>query len=215
MSLTAKTKTKEEAMAFFAAKRGKELPTGLLACYSKPMNHIVVKARLFALKAHKDQKYGEFPYSKHLEDVVNTLSTYYPEDTLSETVLAAAWLHDTIEDTEFTFKQIFEEFGRNIARIVFACTDEPGANRKERHARTYPKLMAAGREAIAVKLADRISNINHSLKHNHSMFEMYQKEYPDFKKALHLPGELKAMWATLDMLMEYHRIESPKEKKNG
>lgn len=120
-------------MAFFAARRGKELPTGLLACYSKPMDHIVQKAKLLALRAHKDQKYGEFPYSKHLEDVVTTLSTYYPEDSLSETVLAAAWLHDTIEDTGWTFQAIFEEFGRHIARIVFACTDEPGANRKEIH----------------------------------------------------------------------------------
>ena len=170
------------------------------------------KAKLFALQAHRDQKYGEFPYSYHLEKVSENLNKYRPGD-LNESCFVAAWLHDTIEDTEITFQQLFDEFGRTVARIVFACTDEPGANRKERHERTYPKLMAAGRDAIAVKLADRISNVEHSLHYNHGMFQMYQKEYPDFKKALHLPGELKEMWATLDTLMQFHKIEPPKQKK--
>lgn len=167
------------------------------------------KAKLFAVQAHKGQKYGEFPYMHHLAEVFNVLRDHSIED---EAVLTAAWLHDTIEDTDTTFKKVFEEFGRVVARIVFACTDEPGANRKERHERTYPKLMAAGRDAIAVKLADRIANVQHSLKHNHGMFQMYQREYFEFKNSLHLPGELKDLWATLDVLMEYHRIESNDEE---
>lgn len=169
----------------------------------------VEKAKLFALKAHGDQKYGELPYEKHLQDVVSILAERFFStgiDESSDTLLAAAWLHDVIEDTDVTFQQVFEEFGRHVARIVFACTDEPGKNRKERHERTYPKLMASGREAIAVKLADRIANLNHSMTHNHGLFKMYQKEYAAFKQALHLPGELKEMWATLDVLMQ-HKVE--------
>lgn len=170
----------------------------------------IEKARLFALNAHKGQMYGEFPYEKHLTDVVEVISSYTGATELDNAILAAAWLHDSIEDTDVTFKDVFEEFGRVVARIVFACTDEPGKNRRERHERTYPKLMAAGRDAIAVKLADRISNVRHSLKFNHSMFQMYQREYADFKAALHLPGELKEMWAILDVLMTYHQVEEPK-----
>ncbi len=168
---------------------------------------IVEKARQFAIKAHGDQKYGDHPYEKHLQDVVDVLDKHFLKKSDSDgigsdtMIIAAAWLHDTLEDTDITFEQMFNEFGRYVVRIVFACTDEPGKNRRERHERTYPKLMAAGREAIAVKLADRIANVQHSVKNNHNMFKMYLKEYPDFKKALHLPGELKEMWAVLDVLM--------------
>ena len=179
---------------------------------------IIEKAKLFAIKAHNDQKYGELPYSYHLERVYENIDRLYPTrrgdliEASEEAVFIAAWLHDTLEDTDTTFDQLFQEFGRVVARLVFACTDEPGKNRKERHERTYPKLKAAGRDAIAVKLADRLANIQHSLKHNHGMFQMYQREYPDFKAALHLAGELKEMWAELDVLMAT-KIEPPKEKK--
>jgi guanosine-3',5'-bis(diphosphate) 3'-pyrophosphohydrolase len=178
----------------------------------------IEKAKLFAFNAHGDQMYGEFPYSRHLQNVVDALNETYPtcrpetdhpleqEMNNRTAVTVAAWLHDTIEDTSVTFEDVFNEFGRIVARIVFACTDEPGKNRKERHERTYPKLIAAGRDAIAVKLADRIANVRHSVTHNHGMFQMYQKEYAEFKKALHLPGELKEMWATLDVLMQ-HKVE--------
>lgn len=162
---------------------------------------ILEKARLFAIKAHANQKYGDLPYEYHLAMVFNKLVENDAGDVLGEAVLAAGWLHDTLEDTPVTFDDMFREFGRHVARIVFACTDEEGKNRKERHQRTYPKLKAAGREAIAVKLADRISNVQHSLKCNHGMFKMYKKEYPEFKEALHLAGELKKLWAELDVLM--------------
>ncbi len=165
------------------------------------MSSSIEKARLFAIKAHANQKYGDLPYEYHLSKVAEKLAENAEGDTLGEAVLVAGWLHDVIEDTPITFDNLFREFGRHVARIVFACSDEPGKNRRERHERTYPKLKAAGREAIAVKLADRIANVEHSLKHNHSMFKMYKKEYPEFKDALHLAGELKKMWAELDVLM--------------
>ncbi len=167
---------------------------------------IAEKARLFAISRHGDQKYGEHPYSKHLTDVTNLLK----EQGFDEYTVAAGWLHDVIEDTDVTFEDIFDEFGKTIARWVFACTDEQGANRKERHERTYPKLLVAGREAMAVKLADRISNCRNAVEHNHGMLQMYQKEYSAFKMYLHVPGELKEMWAILDVLMQ-HKIEPEKK----
>ena len=156
-------------------------------------------------------KYGYEPFTFHFVPMVRHAKEL--ADKLGgdkEVIVLAAWLHDIIEDTSITFQEVFYEFGRHVARIVFACTDEPGKNRRERHERTYPKLMAAGRDAIAVKLADRIANMEHSLQYNHGMFKMYQKEYPEFKKALHLPGELKEMWAALDVLMQ-HRLEPEKK----
>lgn len=155
-------------------------------------------ARHFAILAHKDQKYGDLPYEYHLEKVAENVRMY-TDDVYSR---AAAYLHDTVEDTDVTFEKIFEEFGRRTARLVLAVTNEPGANRKEKATRTYPKIMAGGREAVLIKLADRIANVEHSVKHNHGMFKMYKKEYPKFRRSLKLPGELKEVWAKLDMLFE-------------
>lgn len=163
--------------------------------------HTYEKAKQFATKAHGDQKYGDFDYTKHLQDVEDVLKEF--DQFCTPYMCAAGWLHDTIEDTDITFDKMVDEFGRNLARVVFAVSDEPGKNRKERHERTYPKLRAAGRDAICVKLADRIANVRHSLTYNHGLYKMYQKEYVDFRAYLKMPGELKEMWAALDVLMLY------------
>ena len=174
---------------------------------------IVESAKAYAASHHGTQRYGKgelsFPYTKHLGDVAAVVEEFLH---LREGVgdgshlIAAAWLHDTVEDTSVTFENVLEEFGRNIARIVFAVSNEPGKNRRERHERTYPKIRAAGRDALIVKLSDRIANVRHSVKHNHGMVMMYKREYKDFRAYLKIPGELKSMWAELDVLMR-HLVE--------
>lgn len=159
---------------------------------------LVEKAKYFAHAAHEGQMYGAYSYTNHLYDVVTVLTDH---DITDEYVITAAWLHDVLEDTNTTFDELMVDFGRNIARLVYAVTDEPGENRTARHERTHPKILAAGRHATAIKLADRIANSTFSRKHNHSMLKKYQSEYPAFKSKLRIPGELKALWATLDLLM--------------
>lgn len=162
------------------------------------INSLVEKAKCFAHAAHSNQMYGPYSYTKHLFDVVRVLDNH---DMKNDYIIAAAWLHDVLEDTNTTFEELMIDYGRNIARLVYAVTDEPGENRAERHARTHPKILAAGREATAIKLADRIANATFSKEHNHSMLAMYQSEYPVFKQKLRIPGELKTLWASLDLLM--------------
>ena len=78
----------------------------------------VEKAKLFALKAHGDQKYGESPYEKHLQDVADVIAEYIDiGDPSLAVLLNGAWLHDVIEDTDVTFQQVFEEFGRHVADV--------------------------------------------------------------------------------------------------
>jgi len=163
------------------------------------MTALIDKAKRFAIEAHGDQKYGKHPYEYHLRKATRVIDKFFFGE--KEYLIVCTWLHDTIEDSDVTFRDVFDEFGRNIARIVYAVTDEPGKSRQERHERTYPKLIAAGYEAIAVKLADRIANVENSLKYNHDLFKMYRKEYRGFRDALRLPGELKDMWAHLDNLI--------------
>jgi hypothetical protein len=76
-------------------------------------------------------------------------------------VIAAAWLHDTVEDTEATLEDIRNEFGDHVARLVGELTDvsKPSdGNRAVRKAIDRAHLAGASPEAKSVKLADLIDN---------------------------------------------------------
>lgn len=153
-------------------------------------------ARRFAIRAHKDQKYStEFPYAFHLQQVENILMTFgiYDED-----MRIAAWLHDTLEDTEVTYEEIETYFGSNVTALVSAVTEPKGGNRAWRHQQTYPRI-ASIPQAITLKLADRLANVEASGK-----LEMYRKEHVEFKKALFDPAcdhPTLLMWQYLDSLV--------------
>ncbi len=167
-------------------------------------------AAMFAAGAHAGQKYGSsLPYHHHLQMTVNVLTRFLAAERLeSVTLVTAAWLHDTMEDTDVRYDDIFRYFGERIANIVDAVTDRPGENRRARHAATYPVMrFTGGDEAVMVKLADRIANVEYSITNLEAgKVRMYRKEWDDFQllvgrsNATH-PVEVK-MWAHLDTLME-------------
>ena len=153
---------------------------------------MINKARQFAIEAHKDTRYGELSYDYHLKAVVNAMGEA-PEEAI-----AAAWLHDTVEDTSATLHDIREQFGGRVARLVDCVTDEPGANRKERKAGMYKKLAAGPAAARRIKLADRIANMEASIE-NPKLAAMYVKEFPEFIRVCGVDEEnndliLRAMW---------------------
>jgi len=159
-------------------------------------------ARSVATFMHSLQTYGDGQsYTKHLQEVADTLEEF---DVVDPDLIAAAWLHDIVEDTPASMGQIEEFFGKRIARLVHAVTSERGLNRKERNSKTYLKLLEYP-EAIQVKLADRISNVRNSVAtaNNTRFYDMYQKEYESFREVLYKEGEFTKMWNTLDLLMKY------------
>ena len=101
------------------------------------------RARRLALAAHGDQRYGKQPYRVHLEHVEEVVRRFPHDDVM----LAAAWLHDTVEDTSLTIEEVEREVGAEVAAIVAAVTDEPGDSRKARKTATLVKLAAAGAAA--------------------------------------------------------------------
>jgi (p)ppGpp synthase/HD superfamily hydrolase len=115
----------------------------------------------FAGAAHQEQMYGESPYVFHLAaaDTVLRDAGYQ----VLHPVRIAIWLHDIVEDTTVTLEQIEKRFGKYISNLVYAVTNEPGT-RKERAKDTYLKISAWGEDAIAIKLADRIANMENSLR---------------------------------------------------
>lgn len=159
--------------------------------------NLVGRARAFALEAHKETRYGALPYEFHLKAVVAAL----PAGS-SEEVIAAAWLHDTVEDTPATLHEIRTLFGGKVARLVDSVTDEPGETREARKALTYRKLAVAPVEARTLKLADRVANMTASIE-NPKMKEKYRKEFPEFIRWVGTDPEnaelvLKAFWLYLD-----------------
>ena len=157
------------------------------------------EARMVAVKAHSNQSYDEiFPYDKHIDDVADVIKRF----GYSGKYIVAAYLHDTIEDDGISYNDVMKHFGTEIAEIVFCVTDELGRNRKEKKEKTLPKT-ASNPDAIIVKLADRIANIEHGGK-----IDMYAKEYDEFKLALFLntPLDAKIMWSHLEILLKINLV---------
>ena len=81
---------------------------------------LLENAELFAKSKHagKLKKSGN-TYSNHLENVVSRLKSL---GIIDEEVLCAGWLHDILEDTDTSFDELFEKFGRRIAVLTLSLT---------------------------------------------------------------------------------------------
>jgi (p)ppGpp synthase/HD superfamily hydrolase len=168
------------------------------------------KARNLAFSLYKDIKYGSVPYTDHLHDVASILLTFeFPSDSLG----AAAWLHDSIEDRLLTFEQVHREFGPRVSALVWSVTDGRIGNRAFRKAASYAKMQKVPK-AILLKIADRIANVRACVKtENEKLLAMYQKEQAEFQKQLQQVSE-KAypkcvpMWEHLQSVIQPDSAES-------
>lgn len=168
---------------------------------------LVYDARAFALERHADQRYGDFPYAFHLELVERTLGEFGLTRRTAPALVAAAWLHDVVEDSEATLTLVRERFGPDVAALVDAVTDGHGDTRAERKQVVYEKIRAHDRNgeprATALKLADRIANVRSAVElERPRKLAMYQKEMPAFREGLYRVGQLEDMWAMLTMILD-------------
>ena len=165
----------------------------------KTLTHADIKRAMeLARDIHAAQKYDEYPYFHHLEQVVDVLKKFNINDV---EILIAGWLHDSLEDSSTSYSDLEKEFGTEVAEIVFCLTDELGRTRKEKKEKTYPKSRS-NPKSIVVKLADRIANVEHSKERNSSQFYMYQKEQQEFEQHLRLYKHVDDMWNYLCKLLE-------------
>ncbi|WP_455916406.1 HD domain-containing protein [Pantoea agglomerans] len=125
------------------------------------MDSLEEQARRYATKAHAEagqrRKYTDEPYIVHPAAVVELVRSV----TDNEVMLAAAWLHDTVEDTPSTLNDISNFFGPEVAELVEMLTDCPPANAKNRAARKvahFRHTAKASADAQTIKLADIIDN---------------------------------------------------------
>ncbi|WP_456404911.1 HD domain-containing protein [Thiolapillus sp.] len=143
------------------------------------MSDLVKQARIFATSAHQRidhrRKYTQQPYEVHLKAVAALVK----EVGGSDEMIAAAWLHDTVEDTPATHHDIEKAFGAKVASLVYELTDvsKPSdGNRPIRKAIDRNHLAAASSRAQTIKLADLIDNARDICKHDENFARVYIAE---------------------------------------
>lgn len=125
--------------------------------------NLLDRAILFAVKAHAgtERRGKGFPYIVHPLEAVSIVATM----TSDQELLAAAALHDTLEDTAVTAAEIEAEFGHRVASLVVSETDRmiPGMGEAEswheRKKASMDHLGESSRETKMVALGDKLSNM--------------------------------------------------------
>jgi (p)ppGpp synthase/HD superfamily hydrolase len=100
---------------------------------------------------------GSEPYINHLAEVANLLSI--ATDGADAGLVAAGWLHDTLEDTETTHRELAEKFGERVAALVVEVTDDMTLPKDQRRRRQVVEAPKKSPGAKLIKIADKISNI--------------------------------------------------------
>lgn len=126
---------------------------------NKPLNtELLDRAIIFAVKAHSgtERRGKGFPYIIHPMEAMEIVATITPDQEL----LAAAALHDTVEDTDVTIDDIRKEFGDRIASFVQAESvgDDEGTWH-ERKRKAIDRISKASHEAKIVAMGDKLSNM--------------------------------------------------------
>ena len=131
---------------------------------NKPLDtDLLDRAVIFAVRAHSgtERRGKGFPYIVHPMEAVEIVATM----TADQELLAAAVLHDTVEDTDVTIDRLREEFGDRVASLVASESDtfEEGVSEEESwHSRkqaAIERLANASRDAKIVALGDKLSNM--------------------------------------------------------
>ena len=153
------------------------------------------RAICFAVQAHHNtERRGKgFPYIVHPMEAVEIVATI----TADQELLAAAALHDTIEDTDVTVEQIREAFGDRVAELVHAESDQingelfNGENEEEtwheRKQAAIDRLAKASHDAKIVALGDKLSNMR-------AIWRDYQIKGDDIWNIFHVKDKASHEW---------------------
>lgn len=168
---------------------------------------LIHEAIEFAAVKHRNQvrKGTDTPYIVHPMEVMYILA----ENGCDETVIAAGLLHDTVEDAGATLKEIEEKFGKEVADIVAAESEDKSKSWQERKQTTIDRLPDVSFEAQLVCCADKLANVR-------SMFYDYQKIGEKLWERFNAPKE-KIAWyyaGTVDALSVLEDYDMYQELKN-
>lgn len=140
---------------------------------------LILKALNFAAGKHNDQRRKDSqssPYINHLIGVAETL--WSVGDVRDESLLVAAILHDTLEDTDTSSDEIRTEFGEEVLAIVLEVTDDKSLPKQTRKQLQVEHAPHKSDKAKLLKIADKINNIRDIIKSPPADWSMErQQEY--------------------------------------
>lgn len=147
---------------------------------------LLIDALAFAALKHRDQRRKDpeaSPYINHPIALSRVLSV---EAGLHDArLLAAAVLHDTLEDTQTTFEELRERFGKAVATVVREVTDDKTLPKADRKRLQIEHAMHLSRRARLVKLADKICNVRDIASNPPPTWPLQRRrEYFDWAKAV-------------------------------
>ncbi len=147
---------------------------------------LVLQALAFAAHKHRDQRRKDIVASPYINHPIQLADVLCNEGGVTDSeVLAAAILHDTIEDTRTTEEELAETFGKSIAGIVVEVSDDKSLCKSDRKQQQIDHAPHISHKAKLVKLADKICNLRDVLKSPPAGWDLQRRqEYFDWAKAV-------------------------------
>ncbi len=145
---------------------------------------LIIKALAFAAHKHRDQRRKDVKASPYINHPIALAHVLYHEGGVSDAgVIAAALLHDTIEDTETHAREIAHEFGEEICAVVLEVSDDTRLDKVDRKRLQIERSAQASHSARLVKLADKICNLRDMLTNPPATWDLSRRrEYFDWAK---------------------------------
>jgi GTP diphosphokinase / guanosine-3',5'-bis(diphosphate) 3'-diphosphatase len=145
---------------------------------------LLFDALAFAAHKHRAQRRKDKEASPYINHPIALADVLVNEGGVDDPVaLAAAVLHDTVEDTETSYAELREHFGKEVADVVLEVTDDKTLDKAERKARQVAHAHKLSGRAKLVKLADKICNLRDIVSNPPATWPLERKqEYYEWAK---------------------------------
>lgn len=121
---------------------------------------LILRAAAFAADRHRTQRRKDVEASPYINHPLKVAAILAEEGGIADPhVLAAALLHDTVEDTETNIEEVHDRFGSEVAGIVAEVTDDKSLQKADRKRLQVERSGSKSNGAKLVKLADKIANL--------------------------------------------------------
>lgn len=145
---------------------------------------LILRAVAFAAHKHRDQRRKDSDASPYINHPIQLAKVLWEEGGVRDPeVIAAALLHDTLEDTETTWQELRGEFGEEIADVVLEVTDTKWIKKEVRKRLQVARARYSSEKARLVKLADKICNLRDVAAHPPAGWSLERRrQYFDWAK---------------------------------
>lgn len=145
---------------------------------------LILRAVAFAAHKHRDQRRKDSGASPYINHPIQLAEVLWEEGGVRDPeVIAAALLHDTLEDTETTWQELRGEFGEEIANLVLEVTDTPWIRKRARKRLQVTRARYSSDKAKLIKLADKICNLRDVAAHPPAGWSLERRrQYFDWAK---------------------------------